>query len=107
MNPAAIIREAAAGGVKLDLSSPGTLRATGEVEAVKHWLPIIRQHKPGILAALRAAANEARPKTCRECPHVCRSGCCGEPVKAGLSPVEGVIRYGRADTCEAFEERAA
>lgn len=45
--------------------------------------------------------------TCKTCAHVCRTGCCGEPVRAGLSPVEGVISYGHADTCEAFEERAA
>jgi len=46
-------------------------------------------------------------RVCSTCAHACRSGCCGEPVRAGLSPVEGVIRYGHADTCEAFEERAA
>lgn len=107
MTPADIIREATVSGVNLALSSAGTLKVTGEAEAVKLWLAIIRQHKPGILAALQAAAQEVRPKTCRDCQHVCRSGCCGEPVRAGLSPVEGVIRYGHAHTCEAFEERAA
>jgi hypothetical protein len=107
MNLAAIIREATAGGVNLALTSAGTLKATGEAEAVNRWLPTIRQHKPGILAALRAAANKSNPRDCHECTHVTRRGGCGEPVLAGLSPVEGVIRYGNADLCEAFEERAA
>lgn len=30
---------------------------------------------------------------CRGCLFVCESGCCGNPVEAGLSDVEGVIRY--------------
>lgn len=34
-----------------------------------------------------------RTTTCSTCAHVCRSGCCGEPVAAGLSDQEGVIRY--------------
>ncbi len=107
MNPAAIIREATAGGVNLAVTSAGTLKATGEAEAVNRWLPAIRRYKPGILAALRAAANRPSPRDCHDCANVTGRGGCGEPVLAGLSPVEGVIRYGHADTCEAFEERAA
>jgi len=30
---------------------------------------------------------------CSTCAHACRSGCCGEPVAAGLSDLPGVIRY--------------
>lgn len=53
MTPAAIIRAAAADGVNLALSPAGTIKATGEQAAINRWLPIIRENKPGILAALR------------------------------------------------------
>lgn len=32
-------------------------------------------------------------RACSTCAHACRSGCCGEPVAAGLSDLPGVIRY--------------
>ena len=57
MTPATIIRSARAQGVGLVLSPAGTIKATGERAAVNRWLPIIREHKPGILAALREAGN--------------------------------------------------
>lgn len=46
-------------------------------------------------------------RSCTTCAHVCRSGCCGEPVAAGLSDLEGVIRY-HADGgkgCKAWQDR--
>jgi hypothetical protein len=52
MTTAAIIREAAADGVSLALSSAGTIKATGDQVAVNRWLPVLREHKPAILAAL-------------------------------------------------------
>jgi hypothetical protein len=52
MTPAAIIREAAEDGVSLALSRAGTIKATGDREAVNRWLPVLREHKPEILAAL-------------------------------------------------------
>ena len=58
MNPAAIIRQAQAEGVMLALSPAGMIKATGEVAAVTRWLPVIREHKPGIVAALQQAAND-------------------------------------------------
>ena len=57
MNPATIISSAMADGVNLALCATGTIRATGNAVAVNRWLPIIREHKPGILAALQQAAN--------------------------------------------------
>ena len=53
MTPAAIIREATADGVNLVLTSGDTIKATGTRGAVTRWLPMIREHKPGILAALK------------------------------------------------------
>lgn len=58
MNPATIIQQAAADGVSLILSPVGTIKATGEGAAVNRWLPLIREHKPGIVAALQEAAND-------------------------------------------------
>ena len=58
MTPAAIIKTAATEGVRLALSPVGTIKATGDYVAVNRWLPIIREQKPGIVAALREAAND-------------------------------------------------
>ncbi len=58
MTPAVIIERAAADGVRLALSPVGTIKATGDHRAVNRWLPIIREQKPGIVAALREAAND-------------------------------------------------
>ena len=55
MTPAEIINEAMADGVYLALSLAGTIKATGEGAAVNRWLPLIREHKPGILAVLYEA----------------------------------------------------
>lgn len=54
MTPAAIIREAAADGVSLELSQAGTVKATGDQAAVSRWLPILR----AILAALAPPAAD-------------------------------------------------
>lgn len=56
MNPAAIIRDAHADGVCLVLGKPGTIKATGDGEAVNRWLAVIREHKAGIIEALTTAA---------------------------------------------------
>ncbi len=61
MNPATIIEQAAADGVNLALSLAGTIKATGEQAAVNRWLPVIREHKRGIVAALREADNDPKP----------------------------------------------
>ncbi len=59
MTPAAIIKQAMADGVRIALSGTGTIKASGDQSAVNRWLPSIREHKPGIVAALR----EADPKS--------------------------------------------
>ncbi len=61
MTPAAIIKEALADGVSLALSPAGTIKASGDQAAVNRWLPSIREHKPGIVAALREADNDPKP----------------------------------------------
>lgn len=58
MTPLAIIRDAAAEGVTLTLTPVGTIKATGKGAAVNRWIPVIREHKTGILAALQEVAND-------------------------------------------------
>jgi len=58
MNPAAIIKGAQADGVLLALSPTGSIMAVGSDEAVCRWLPIIREHKPELLQALRKTPEE-------------------------------------------------
>lgn len=53
MNPESIIREAQADGLSLALTSSGTIKATGEDEAINRWLPEIREHKAEIIQALQ------------------------------------------------------
>lgn len=53
MNPATIVMQASAGGVNLTLSATGTVKATGDQDAITRWLEIIREHKHGIIATLR------------------------------------------------------
>lgn len=61
MTPAAIIREAQADGVELSLSPVGTIKAAGDAAAVNRWLDVIREHKAGIVAALKVSpADTAR-----------------------------------------------
>ena len=59
MTPAAIIKQARADGVMLALSPAGSIKAVGNGEAVKRWLPVIREHKAELLAELRAANDGA------------------------------------------------
>ena len=59
MTPLAIIKTALADGVTLALSPVGTIKATGKGNAVNRWIPMIRDHKIGIMAALEAYEERA------------------------------------------------
>jgi hypothetical protein len=54
MNPAMILNQSAADGVILSLSASGTLKANGDKKQVDKWLPVIRDHKPALVALLSA-----------------------------------------------------
>lgn len=56
MTPATIIREAQADGVKLALSTSGTVKVSGDGAAVNRWLAVIRERKPEIINVLEADA---------------------------------------------------
>lgn len=75
MKPETIIQEAAADGVSLSLSDTGTIKVNGEQVGVNRWLAVIRENKPGILAALRSFRLvvddlEALPQSCADCRHL-------------------------------------
>lgn len=55
MNPAAIIQGARSDGVDLRLTDAGTIKASGDQAAVSRWLAAIREHKPEIIALLKAS----------------------------------------------------
>ncbi|GHU20029.1 hypothetical protein FACS189475_08260 [Betaproteobacteria bacterium] len=60
MTPSTLIRNAQTDGVKLFLSPSGSIKATGEQEAVNRWLPTIREHKTRIIEALKTESEEKK-----------------------------------------------
>ena len=57
MTPESIIEQATADGVQLVLAPNGKIKASGSEGAINRWLPIIREQKPGIMAALQSVEN--------------------------------------------------
>ncbi|GHU18693.1 hypothetical protein FACS189475_04590 [Betaproteobacteria bacterium] len=53
MTPSTLIQNAQTDGVKLFLLPSGSVKATGDQEAVNRWLPIIRERKQEIIVALK------------------------------------------------------
>jgi hypothetical protein len=82
MTPATIIREAQADGVRLLLSPSGTIKANGDGLAVHRWLAVIREHRAGIIDALKVGADDR--VRCVECSNN-RQGRCTRHHQAGLS----------------------
>ena len=58
MTPATIIQKIRAEGVTLSLSPSGTIKATGDGVAVNRWLGAIREHKAGLVDALKVGAGD-------------------------------------------------
>ena len=52
MTPQALIAHVTAEGVQLAMSVSRGIKASGDPEAVTRWLPIIREKKAAIVAAL-------------------------------------------------------
>ena len=52
MTATAIVKAAGADGVMLALSGRGSIQVQGPHAKVKYWAPILRQHKPAVLAVL-------------------------------------------------------
>ena len=66
MTPAAIIQKVTEDGVTLTATPSGSIKASGDSDAVSRWLPIIRQNKPNILAALQDAKKVLAPPNATE-----------------------------------------
>lgn len=52
-----LLRQAAAEGVAICVTSDGAVKVKGTRHAVDHWLPIVRERKSAIVAALAADAG--------------------------------------------------
>ena len=63
MTPATIIQSAAADGISLFLSASGVIKAGGDPPKIERWLPVIREHKAAIIAALRVGAGDTPSTT--------------------------------------------
>ena len=66
MTPAAIIQKVTEDGVTLTATPSGSIKARGDSDAVSRWVPIIRQNKPNILAALQDAEKVFAPPNATE-----------------------------------------
>src|SRR6476620_5516910 len=64
-----ILRVVGADGVDLQLDGANSIDVTGEEPAVLRWLPLIRTHKPAIVAILKDEKNDADIQHCSECKH--------------------------------------
>ena len=62
---------------------------------------ILERHPDAIAAEPIPLRSNETSRACSTCEHVTRRGGCGEPVKAGLSDLPGVIFYGpdKGATC--------
>ncbi len=58
MTPATIIQSATADGISLSLSASGAITAGGDQSKIVRWMPVIREHKAAIIAALRVGAGD-------------------------------------------------
>ena len=61
MSPSAIVDATRVDGVNLALSPMGEIEVTGDDATLDRWLPLIREHKSGIVAVLQEAANDTAP----------------------------------------------
>ncbi len=58
MTPTTIVREARADGVRLTLSTFGTIKASGDSAAVNRWVAVIRERKAEIIDALKVSSGD-------------------------------------------------
>ncbi len=57
MNHAAMLEQARTDGLKITLTLEGEITARGPQPAIEQWTPILRLHKPAIVALLKADAE--------------------------------------------------
>ena len=69
MTPAEIIQAAMGDGVKVTLSSRGTIKATGEQPEVNRWCPFLRENKAELIRHLTSGADHPTPAVPSACPN--------------------------------------
>jgi hypothetical protein len=72
VTPAALLAQAQADGVTLRLTRAGGVKLIGDSTAVETWAPILRPHKPALLALLsdrQADIAEATSERAAICEH--------------------------------------
>lgn len=62
----AIIKQATEAGIGIVVSAEGAIDITGREENVACWLPVLREHKTGILAALQGIEASTRRDSAQE-----------------------------------------
>jgi hypothetical protein len=98
-----IVTELRNAGVRLTPGENGSVRVTGNKAALERWMPVLRERKAEIIAALEGGASDDR-RLCTECRHlrgeVCSIAKPGGIVDAarGYRPVRRLVR------CAGFEE---
>lgn len=63
MTPIELIKQCQQSGVTLGMDAEGRLTFRGDQEAVSRLLPVLRRHKPGLLAILAGKAVETQEAT--------------------------------------------
>jgi hypothetical protein len=101
MTPQMILARAATEGVCLSLSPHGVIKASGEAAIVHRWVPMLRAHKPALVALLADAVPAYHRVTLSLMQAVSRSFDQRECVYAGLVPPLA------HEDMEWFDERAA
>lgn len=54
------VRRCRRDGVRLFLTQTGTVKMRGEQSVIDRWLPVIREHKPAVIALLGEELNYLR-----------------------------------------------
>jgi hypothetical protein len=65
MTQEAIVTELRAAGVRLTVEN-GKIKATGDREALARWMPVLRERRAEIIAALKVGAGDTAPLTAED-----------------------------------------
>lgn len=85
-----IIKSALSDGIILSINEAGKLKIEGDKQPIERWLPIIRENKTAILAALspRPGRTENTPPPCQNCKRLEIIKIMGEHVPGCLYPIK-------------------
>lgn len=103
MTAATILRDSAADGVTLSLSSTGTIKATGEQAVVTRWLAAIRENKAGIVGLLSAGVKQEPFAASRWLVHFADGDALAVSVSPAASNPEVLANYPGALAAEPID----